>query len=291
MGLLTCKRCGEECERTARAQRYCQPCSDTVKREAQAERNASKAVKNGRLGEPFCCDRCSAQVIRTHGNQKRCDDCKKLAKAEKKKASRPPPKGHRSPNKAWIIVCCDCGLECERGVNALRCIECAEAHGKISRAKWRAVNDNKLKEDKRRYHEENAELVRQRTKEWRIANPERRREQAARRRQDPRYRLRYAISNGIRTSLLGNKKGRSWEKLVGYTVDDLMRHLERQFLKGMTWENYGPVWHVDHIVADADFAYETPECPDFKAAWALANLRPLWANDNLKKNARRLFLI
>ncbi|RVO41361.1 hypothetical protein CN093_08855 [Sinorhizobium meliloti] len=173
----------------------------------------------------------------------------------------------------------------------MRCFECAETYNKARCAKWRAANDNKLKEDKRRYHEENADKIRERVKEWRVANPEKRRDQAARRRQDPRYRLRYAISNGIRVSLLGEKRGRTWEKLVGYTVDELMRHLERQFLKGMTWDNYGPLWHVDHIVPDSSFKYETPDCPDFKAAWALTNLRPLWANDNVKKSDKRLFLI
>jgi hypothetical protein len=165
-------------------------------------------------------------------------------------------------------------------------------HKKEREAKWRADNDNKIKEDKRRYHEENADLVRGRVKAWRLANPEKRREQTARRRQDPRYRLRYAISNGIRISIQrGGKNGRSWEQLVGYTVDDLMRHLERQFLKGMTWENYGPEWHVDHIVPDSSFDYDTPDCAEFSAAWALTNLRPLWANDNVRKSDKRLFLI
>lgn len=211
---------------------------------------------------------------------------------------------HRSAKNGWksrcadclrvpvnLIVCLDCGVTCERAPQATRCLECAEEHKKQRESKWRSANDNKLKEDKRRYHEENAEVIRQRVKDWRLANPEKRREQTTRRRKDPRYRLRYAISNGIRLSLLGNKRGRSWEKLVGYSLDELMRHLERQFLSGMTWENYGPDWHVDHIIADSDFDYETPECADFKAAWALTNLRPLWANDNVRKSNKRLFLI
>ncbi|WP_318761849.1 hypothetical protein [Aminobacter niigataensis] len=162
---------------------------------------------------------------------------------------------------------------------------------KRTQAKWRSENDDKLRDNKRKYHDDNADKIRGRVKKWQTDNPERRREYAAERRQDGRYRLRYAMSNGIRYSLKGTKAGRSWEAMVGYAVDVLRVHLERQFLKGMSWDNYGPVWHVDHILPDSLFNYETPEDPEFKAAWALTNLRPLWANDNLKKNARRTHLI
>ena len=98
------------------------------------------------------------------------------------------------------------------------------------------------------------------------------------------------MSANIKNSIREMKAGRSWESLVGYTVDDLMRHLERQFDKGMTWENRGE-WHIDHIVPLSGFSYETAECAEFKAAWAITNLRPLWASENMRKNDRRTHLI
>lgn len=111
-----------------------------------------------------------------------------------------------------------------------------------------------------------------------------------RRRSDPLFnmtdRLRRAINNSLGKGL---KNRRSWERLVGWTQSDLMRHLERQFLPGMTWDNRGQ-WHIDHIVPLAKFSFDSAEHPDFKAAWALTNLRPLWARDNQRKHARRLLL-
>jgi hypothetical protein len=96
---------------------------------------------------------------------------------------------------------------------------------------------------------------------------------------------------GIRHSLVnGGKAGRPWESLVGYTAETLMRHLERQFLKGMTWENRGE-WEIDHITPLALFNFTTAEDPEFKAAWALSNLRPLWKADNYEKRAKRLYLL
>jgi hypothetical protein len=94
----------------------------------------------------------------------------------------------------------------------------------------------------------------------------------------------------IHRALGRGKAGRSWKTFVPYTLEELMAHLERQFLKGMTWENKGE-WHVDHIRPLASFSIEGPDCPDFAAAWALSNLRPMWALDNIRKNARRTHLL
>jgi hypothetical protein len=94
------------------------------------------------------------------------------------------------------------------------------------------------------------------------------------------------MSTAIRKAIRDRKSGRSWEDLVGYTLDELMRHLEKQFLKGMSWENYGPVWHIDHIRPVASFRAADPASDEFRACWALSNLQPLWAEANIKKGAR-----
>lgn len=73
--------------------------------------------------------------------------------------------------------------------------------------------------------------------------------------------------------------------LLGYTADDLRSHLEAQFEDGMTWENYGlygDKWHVDHIRPVSSF--KLPE--ELADCFALKNLQPLWAIDNLTKHAK-----
>jgi hypothetical protein len=99
-------------------------------------------------------------------------------------------------------------------------------------------------------------------------------------------RMRFAIWRGLK----GGKAGKSWKGMVDYSVEELKAHMERQFLPGMTWDNIGE-WHIDHIVPLASFAYATHEDEEFKAAWSLTNLQPLWAQDNLKKNAKRVTLL
>ncbi len=108
----------------------------------------------------------------------------------------------------------------------------------------------------------------------------------------PALALNSRVSNAIGPSLKGNKAGRSWESLVGYTLDDLARHLERQFTKNMTWQRlFDGEIHVDHILPLASFNFDTAEHPEFKAAWALTNLRPMWATENKSKYAKRLYLL
>lgn len=106
----------------------------------------------------------------------------------------------------------------------------------------------------------------------------------------PAYRLAAHMRVLMHRALGSQKAGRSWRSLVPYTLPELMRHLERQFLPGMTWANKGD-WHVDHVRPLTSFKISSPQDPDFSAAWALSNLRPLWAVDNIRKNARRTHLL
>lgn len=111
-----------------------------------------------------------------------------------------------------------------------------------------------------------------------------------RRAEIPSVSIHERMSAGIKNSICDGKNGRSWEALVGFTVTELMAHLEKQFLPGMTWANRG-AWHIDHRRPLCSFEFHTPDCPQFREAWALTNLRPLWAEDNLRKGGRIDLLI
>ena len=109
--------------------------------------------------------------------------------------------------------------------------------------------------------------------------------QRKRRHRDPRLRLDGAMGVLVRYALLTRKAARTWRSILGYTVDDLILHLSRRFKPGMTLDNYG-AWHVDHIVPRSRFSYTTEDDPGFKGCWALSNLQPLWAVENMRKGAK-----
>lgn len=102
---------------------------------------------------------------------------------------------------------------------------------------------------------------------------------------DPVYRLRVDIPTIIRRATKKKYYNDSVWNYLPYTPQDLKRHLESQFDDSMTWKNHGLYWHIDHIIPQAAFHYDTEKHPDFLKCWSLENLRPLKAVDNIKKSS------
>ncbi len=98
---------------------------------------------------------------------------------------------------------------------------------------------------------------------------------------DPSARIRNAVQSRMWAALKGRTDGALFSRL-GYSADEMVAHLERQFVEGMSWDNYGR-WHVDHIRPCASFDLTDPE--QFAECWALSNLAPLWAADNIRKGS------
>lgn len=103
---------------------------------------------------------------------------------------------------------------------------------------------------------------------------------------DPKYRLDKNMGRLMSISLKSEKAGRSWKNLIGYSIEKLIKHLEKQFDDKMSWDNYGSYWHVHHKKARSLFAYIHSTDPEFKKCWALNNLQPLEGILNLQKGNR-----
>lgn len=131
--------------------------------------------------------------------------------------------------------------------------------------------------------------VNEKSASWKKRNPERSKEIARRHNRKIHNRVHHAISARI-YALINGKSGRRTSELLGYSTQELMTHLERQFTKGMSWDNYGE-WHIDHIVPLSKFKVENVDDPAIQRAWGLPNLRPLWGIENVRKNAKRTHLI
>ena len=104
------------------------------------------------------------------------------------------------------------------------------------------------------------------------------------RRNDPLFALNSRISCLLRDGLKRTKNGRKWQDIVGYSINDLRQHIENQFKDDMSWDYFlsGKI-HIDHKIPQSAFNYSCPDDPDFKKCWALKNLQPLWASDNIRK--------
>lgn len=157
-----------------------------------------------------------------------------------------------------------------------------------------AIQDRK--EISARYRKNNLERVRERARLWAHNNPGQQKKQQSlpayrqykrryekrRRERDPEFKIRQNLRLRTRLAMGGTLKAARTLQLLGCTIPELRAHLESQFRPGMTWENYGPVWHIDHRRPCASFDLLDPaqqrECFNFK------NLQPLFAEENLKKS-------
>lgn len=89
----------------------------------------------------------------------------------------------------------------------------------------------------------------------------------------------------ISAVLRGKIKEKHSMELVGCTTDQLRAHIEKRFLPGMSFENYGQSgWHVDHIIPCARFDLTKPEHQ--KMCFHFTNLQPMWARDNISKGCK-----
>lgn len=156
---------------------------------------------------------------------------------------------------------------------------------------YRAKNKNKNREYLKKYQEKNRDILKEK-KRFYFNKPEikRRRSEYDKKRKmtDPKYRLTCVMRSAISDAL---KRRSGALRFLPYSMEELKIHLEKQFSNEMNWENYGSLWHIDHIVPISSFNF-TSECdPDFLFCWSLSNLRPLLAKENLSKNAKRIYLL
>jgi hypothetical protein len=163
---------------------------------------------------------------------------------------------------------------------------------KVADKKWVDKNKIHLSEYYKGWSKNNRKELKKYHTEWREENREQLNEycrnyERNRRREDPKYRLGARTRTALWTCLKERNvsKYRSIFTLLGYTLEELMIHLESLFTEGMTWDNYGE-WHVDHKLPMVIFQFESVEDREFKICWSLDNLQPLWGEDNLIKGSK-----
>lgn len=148
---------------------------------------------------------------------------------------------------------------------------------------WRIKNPDRLKAQWEKWNRSDA--ARRAKRKWEqshkaeIADQRNRRLQAS-----PRLRMEKSLRVRMRFALraVGARKTYSSSQFLGCSPRKLRAHLESKFRDGMTWENYGSVWHVDHIIPCSRFDLTDPRQQLTCFRWT--NLQPLLAEENLRKS-------
>lgn len=135
-------------------------------------------------------------------------------------------------------------------------------------------NRTRLLEQQRQFRQDNKEIFNKRQREY----------VKERRKNNPNLRIAHSLRTSTRSGIIGQGgvKSASTEKLLGCTWEEARIHIEKQFVDGMSWENY-PEWEIDHIRPLMSFDLTDPE--QQRQACHYSNLQPMWAAENRSKGS------
>lgn len=169
--------------------------------------------------------------------------------------------------------------------HSYKCKSCVKQYDLDNREKdkkWRLDNKEKLaKYNKRLYNDKKDHFLKYRN-DW----------ARSKKQNEPLFKLACSIRTRINDIFRkqGYSKNSKSNEILGCSFEEFKLHLEKQFTKGMSWENQGD-WHLDHI-------YPVSLARDEQHLIELnhyTNFQPLWAFDNLSKGnkiiEKQLFLI
>lgn len=171
--------------------------------------------------------------------------------------------------------------------------------GETQRRKYREANRDKVLAAKKQYYQENRDEIRQKAaakiredlpafreerRRKRQDDLERRRQydreySKQRRQKDLQYRIVGNLRNRIRLSI--ENKSECTKDLLGCSLEHFVKHLESQFQPGMTWQNYGSYWSIDHIEPCCSFDLSTED--NQRRCFNWRNCRPLTVSENSRK--------
>ena len=154
-----------------------------------------------------------------------------------------------------------------------KCKSCCKEYYQANKEYFKELNKEHYqanKEYKKEYRQTNKERIKENKKEY----------QRNRRKTDPLYKmcgnLRSRTSTAFKNK--GYSKNTKTQKMLGVEWEIAKQHIERQFTKGMNWDNQGQ-WHIDHKIPLASANNEE----ELIKLCHYTNLQPLWAKDNLSK--------
>lgn len=167
---------------------------------------------------------------------------------------------------------------------------------RIQHKEYRAANKDKIRAYKEEYRAANKDKIRaycaankDSIKKYQAANQDKiktyKKEYCKNRRAtDLNFKIAHNLRSRLNKALKGNLKNGSAVCDLGCSIDELKLKFLPLFTEGMSWDNYGSLWHIDHIRPCASFDLTDPE--QVKLCCHFSNLQPLWAADNLAKSDR-----
>jgi hypothetical protein len=132
----------------------------------------------------------------------------------------------------------------------------------------------KTKDQKRvydiEYRKNNKSKIAKYKKDWAIKNKDK-----------LEYKIVRNLRRRIHHAIKDNYKSDHTITLLGCTIEFFLNYLESMFYEDMNWQNYGSIWHIDHIKPCYTFDLSKEE--EQRTCFHYTNQRPLLASENLTR--------
>ena len=174
-----------------------------------------------------------------------------------------------------------------------RCRECNNSYIKKYQKensqkgkKYREQNKEKLREISKKWYGNNKEKHSQKVEVYQIKNKKKLDEFRKEYYQTSlKFNVDYKIAHSIRSRLyecLKLNKNLNSIKYLGCLIQDYKIYLESLFKLGMTWENWGEIWEIDHILPISSFDLTLEE--NIHKAFNYKNTQPLFKTSKIAKS-------
>jgi len=248
------------------------------------------------------CDVCGKKFIAI-GNKKRCSKECIIIKGREK-------------NRRWAVINKEKIKEYYKKYrleNKEKIKEHRKKYNLESKEKIKEKIKEKFKEHRRKYYLENKEKFKEKFKEHYLKNKERikvyqrkyhnenykdkfrvylKNYKSKKRKNDVNFKLIENLRNRIRYIIKFEPKQSKTLEYLGCSAGQLREHLKKQFITGMTLDNYGRgigKWSIDHVIPCEVFGiYKEKNLEKreekLKKCFHYTNLQPLWFDENVRKS-------
>lgn len=153
--------------------------------------------------------------------------------------------------------------------------------------KRREAHKEEIKMKMEKYRKEHEKEIKATAKEYRQKHRDKIRMQQNERilkklATDPIFKLKFNLRKRLNVAIKNNYKSGSAVKDLGCTIEFLKQYIEAKFYSNMTWDNWGTVWELDHIIPLRKFDLTHRE--QLLKAVNYSNLQPLTIEDHMIKS-------
>jgi hypothetical protein len=98
----------------------------------------------------------------------------------------------------------------------------------------------------------------------------------------PKNKILNHLRKRIRDYIKGETNKIKYNDILGCSSEEYKLYLESKFKPEMTWENYGKIWEIDHIISLSSF--DINNWVELKKAFHFTNTQPLFVTTKIAKS-------